>query len=96
MTAIATATFPKNYLNPQRRQELIDHGDMELVYMAEGREACAAGDMDAAWAWMALVKLPPTALKMLKTWNGSQFIKEKGFDTSLADAEYGANWLERE
>ena len=52
--------------------------------------------MDAAWAWMALVKLPPTALKMLKTWNGSQFIKEKGFDTSLADAEYGANWLERE
>lgn len=97
MSIAATSTAqPKSYLPQERHEELARHGDMELVYMAEAREAAMKFDMDAAWAWMSLVKLPPTALKMLKTWNGSRFIRDKRLDTTLADAEYGSGWLERE
>jgi hypothetical protein len=86
---------PKSYLPAEEREALMQDDDMELVYLAESREARRAGDGEAAWAWLSLVDLPPTALKMLKTWNGSQFIRDRGFRTARADAAYGADWLDR-
>ena len=88
----ALANMPKSYLPKEEREELLRQGDMDSLYVAEAVAACDSSDADAvdvAWEWMAKVKLPPTALKMIKAEKGSQFVKEKGFITSLADAEYG-------
>ncbi|MDR2678305.1 MAG: hypothetical protein LBB51_02585 [Zoogloeaceae bacterium] len=81
----------------EEREALLKEGegDMELVYLAESREARRAGDGETAWAWLTLIELPPTALKMLKTWNGPQFIRDHGFRTTRADATYGMDWLDR-
>jgi hypothetical protein len=86
---------PKSYLPPEERETLLKEGDMNLVYAAESQAASRAGDSEAGWAWLSFVELPPTALRMLKTWNGPQFIRDWGFRTARADAAYGPDWLDR-
>lgn len=89
-----SSNMPKSYLSQEEREKLLRDGDMDQLYVAEGVAACGARDLDTAWTWLAKAKLPPTALRMIKAGRGVQFILEKGFNTSLADAEYGPNWLE--
>lgn len=89
-----SSNMPKSYLSQEEREKLLCNGDLDQLYVAEGVAACSARDLDAAWAWVAKAKLPPTALRMIKVGQGAQFIREKGFNTSLAEAEYGPNWLE--
>jgi hypothetical protein len=96
-TAMAgTATMPKSYLSAAEREELMREDDIELVYHAEYQAAEQAGDDDAAWAWLALEKLPAYTLLFLKRQRGARFIREMGFDTTEADAEYGLGWLDRD
>lgn len=102
LTSIAAASsapvnLPQSYLPKEERERLLRKGDMENLYVAEAVAACGSNDdgaINAAWAWLAKIKLPPTALRIIKAGQGAQFIKENGFDTSLADAEYGSGWLE--
>jgi len=95
-TATTQRATPKSYLPEEERQALLRESGMNLVYIAESQEAGSAGDMEAAWAWMALAELPPHSLKRLKQNRGAQFIRDWGFNTSKADAAYGAGWLDRD
>jgi hypothetical protein len=95
MTMTVTTETPKSYLPPEEREALMREGGINLVCLAESQEASHAGDEDAAWTWLTLAELPPTALRMLKTWNGPQFIRDMGFRTARADSEYGSDWLDR-
>jgi len=87
---------PKSYLSQEARDALLREGSMNLVYGAESQEAGRAGDSDTAWAWLALAELPPHSLMRLKNSRGAQFIRERGFNTTRADAAYGAGWLDRD
>lgn len=87
---------PKSYLlDQEEREALLREGGTDLLYLAESQEAGRAGDKEAAWAWLRITKLSATSLKMLKTWNGAQYIRDMGFDTSKADAAFGVGWLDR-
>jgi len=86
---------PKSYLAQEERDALLREGGMNLVYGAESQEAERAGDGNAAWAWLALAELPPHSLMRLKQSQGAQFIRKWGFNTTRADAAYGAGWLDR-
>jgi len=88
-------TMPKSYLSAEEREDLLREGSMNLVYLAESQEAGAAGDKEASWAWLSMAKLPASSLFIIKECSGAQFIRDMGFDTSNADAVYGADWLER-
>jgi len=97
LTTPATPALPeKSYLPQERRDVLLREGDTELLYIAESQEARDAGDMDTAWSWLALVDVPAHTLMFLKSRRGAQFIRDFGFDTSQADAKYGADWLDRD
>jgi len=87
-------TMPQSYLSEEEREGLLLEGGLDLVYLAESQEAGAAGDKEASWAWLSMAKLPADALWILKRTSGAQFIRDMGFDTSSADAVYGADWLE--
>lgn len=89
-----TAT-PKSYLPAEERDALLQEGGMNLVYLSESQEAGRAGDEETAWAWLRIAELSATSLKMLKAWNGAQFIRDMGFRTNKADAVFGAGWLDR-
>jgi len=96
-TTPATPTLPqKSYLPQERRDVLLREGDTDLLYIAESREARDADDMDTAWRWLALADVPAHTLMFLKDQHGVQFIRDFGFDTSPADAKYGADWLDRD
>lgn len=84
---------PKSYLSDEERVALLKNIDMEGVCLAESGEATKAGDLDAAWQWLSLVKLPVACLTSIKHWYGADFITENGFDTSEADKVLGNDWL---
>lgn len=99
-TVVAAAGRPllKSYLSPEERAEWEEEseGDMDIVYLAESHEAGRAGDEETAWKWLAMAKLSARNLLFLKRTSGAKFIREMGFDTSKADVEYGAGWLDRD
>jgi len=97
LTSPTTPTLPeKSYLPQARRDVLMREGDTDLLYIAESQEARDAGDMDTAWRWLALADVPAHTLMFLKDQYGAQFIRDFGFDTTAADAQYGAGWLNRD
>jgi len=91
----ASRETPKSYLSEEKRAALLRESGMNLVYIVESQEAGSAGDMDAAWAWMALAELPAHSLMRLKNSRGAKFIRDWGFNTAPADAAYGSDWLDR-
>ena len=42
-----------------------------------------------------LIKLTPGSLMAMKITCGADFIRENGYNTEYADAEYGPGWLDR-
>lgn len=86
----------KGYLSKEEREERLrlHHGDIEMVYSAEGDKANNADDDETFWQWYSLVVLPAYSLKSLKRRRGADFIRDLGFDTSEADEAYGRGWLE--
>jgi len=93
--SIRPSTLPKSYLPEDERAALMHEGGMNLVYLAESQEAEKINDMDAAWAWMALAELPAHSLMRLKNSEGTDFIRNLGFNTTKADAAYGLGWLDK-
>ena len=86
----------KGFLSPEERAARLRtfYNDIEHVYLAEAEGAHKAGNDAAFWEWYSLTAAPAHFLKSLKRWNGADFIRELGFDTSKADKAYGPNWLE--
>ena len=86
----------RGYLSKEEQQEQLrlHHGDIEMVYSAEGDKANKADDDETFWQWYSLVVLPAYSLKSLKRRRGADFIRDLGFDTSEADEAYGRGWLE--
>ncbi len=61
------------------------------------RIAIGTGDDEAqAKLWPLIGPLPARMLKAAKDRRGAGYIRERGFDTSLADEKYGADWLDRD
>lgn len=85
---------PKSYLSEDERRKRIEHGNMDSLYLAESRKAFQEGDEDTAWAWLARGRMPAEALLALKWQKGASFIRERKFNTELADEAYGQGWLE--
>jgi hypothetical protein len=87
---------PKSYMTDTERDKLRSEGLSENgILLAESHAANSAGDGETAWNWLALAELPAHTLMSIKTWNGSQFLRDKGFRTAIADATYGQGWLDR-
>ena len=102
MTAPATIPaidrpLPKSYLTDAEIERVRAEGLNENGrYLVEFNAARKAGDEDASWAWLARAEMPAHALRFLKHRRGAEFIREMGFDTTLADQEYGEGWLDEE
>ena len=92
----------KGYLSKEEQEEQLrrHHGDIEMVYYAEAWKAHEAWkanevkDDEVFWQWFSLIVVPAHYLKSLKRWNGADFIRALGFDTSKADEAYGPGWLD--
>ena len=84
----------KGFLSKEEQEERLRlyHGDVEMVYSAEGNRA---DDDDTFWQWYSLIALPGHTLMSLKRWYGADFIRGTGFDTSNAEKDYGPGWLEK-
>ena len=95
MNAPDMNTMPKSYLSPEEREKYLGRDNMDSLYSAESQAADDAGDGDTAWAWLAKIELPAYTLLGIKRNHGAQFIRDMGFLTKEADAEYGADWLDR-
>ena len=87
----------KGYLSQEEQEARLRtfYNDIEQVYLAEAEGAHNAGNDEAFWEWYSLTEVPAHFLKSLKRWNGADFIRELGFDTSEADKAYGPDWLEQ-
>ncbi|MDO4643912.1 MAG: hypothetical protein Q4A74_08730 [Cardiobacteriaceae bacterium] len=90
-------TYPaKSYLSTEKRDALRSSGvSLSSICVSEAGAARDAGDTDTAWAWFAAAKLPTPTLKLVKLWYGSDFIRKWNFDTTNADRDLGAGWLEK-
>ena len=86
----------KGYLSKAEQEEELrrHHGDIEMVYYAEAKKAHDAKDDEVFWQWFSLIVPPAYYLKSVKRWNGADFIRALGFDTTEADKAYGPGWLE--
>ena len=102
MTATATIPaierpLPKSYLTDAEREIARAEGtDEDTMFQLESGAAREAEDFDAMWSWLARAKLPGASLRFLRWQRGSDFIREYGFDTTLADQEFGEAWLDKE
>ena len=89
--------LPKSYLTDAERERMRAEGLNENgKQLIEANAARKAGDEEASWAWLARSIMPAHTLRFLKWRRGADFIREMGFDTTLADQEYGEGWLDRE
>ena len=59
-------------------------------------EACKRHDRKAAHRAMCRIKLSPPTLLMVKQVEGAEVIREAGYNTTLADKEFGPDWLDRD
>ena len=72
-------------LDASDRQAIIDYGD-----------ARDRGDREAATRAIRKIKGDPVTLRVLKERLGADHIRRMGFNTELADKEFGAGWLDRD
>ena len=72
-------------LDAEDIQAIHDHGD-----------AMDRGDREAARAAFRRLKIDPWTLWFLKKRRGADYIREAGYNTTLADQEFGPDWLDRE
>ena len=59
-------------------------------------DAVARRDFESAAQIVRKMKFPACHLMAGKKLFGADFIRERGYNTELADAEYGPDWLDRE
>ena len=67
-----------------------------MVALSDAMNARRAGDMDTFYELIKAVPIPAETLMSLKRCGNADFIRRRELNTSLADAEYGPGWLDRE
>ena len=67
----------------------------QCEYMRKQLEAMDRGDEEEAAKYDRLIKMTPGSLMSYKMLCGADYIRERGFNTEYADAEYGPGWLDR-
>ena len=68
----------------------------KLQVMSDYMDAMNRDDEEAMRRILPTIKFHPETLKLLKALQGADFIREEGYNTELADKEYGPDWLDRE
>jgi hypothetical protein len=81
--------MPKSYLSAEEREGLTQR----QLCLYESIAAVQSGDVETGWEWLKHTRPAASSLRLLKKLAGEEFIREKGFDTSAADAAYGKDWL---
>ena len=66
----------------------------ELVTISDAMNAEKTGDMETFYALIRTIPAPASTLMALKKCGYADFIRDRGLNTSLADAEYGPGWLD--
>ena len=77
----------------EAQREVLPHN---LVILDDMADAERKGDMETYGELLKQLRVPAWALKALKRAGHADFIRERGLNTSLADAELGPGWLDRE
>ena len=72
----------------------MDEEDINLY--GEYGDALERGDHEAAHRAFAKIKLAPPTLLAIKRVEGAEVIRERGYNTTLADQEFGPDWLDRD
>ena len=67
----------------------------QCEYMRKQREAMRRDDEEAIAKYRRLIKYAPSSLMAMKITCGADYIREMGYNTEYADAEYGPGWLDR-
>ena len=67
-----------------------------LITISDALNAQRDGDMDTYFKLLKKVPVPAHTLMSFKRCGHADFIRRYELDTSLADAEYGPGWLDRE
>ena len=67
----------------------------QCEYMRKQREAMDRGDDKAVVKYNRLIKFAPSSLLAKKILCGADYVRERGYNTEYADAEYGPGWLDR-
>jgi hypothetical protein len=67
--------LPRSYMPEEDKIGL----SQNLIYCSEASAAADAGDEDAAWAWMAMAKIPDFAKLAMADTFGQEFMESKGF-----------------
>ena len=72
-------------LDAEDRQAIIDYD-----------EARERGDREAAREALGRLKFEPWSLLILKRRFGADFVRQGGYNTTLADQEFGPDWLDKD
>ena len=64
-------------------------------YIGKQLEALKRRDGKAIAKYRRLIKYAPSSLMAIKKACGAAYIREKGYNTEYADAQYGPGWLDR-
>ncbi|MDR3055331.1 MAG: hypothetical protein LBU53_08020 [Zoogloeaceae bacterium] len=68
--------LPRSYMTEEQKVGM----SQNAIYVCESVLADEAEDEEAAWAWLALAKMPESANYILKEVCGDEFLKAKGFN----------------
>lgn len=83
--------FPYKHVAPKRG--IIMTEIHEAAIRKDIEEAIFKGDLDEVVRLRMLLPLPPHIAKNAREAFGTEYIKNAGFDLSLAEKEYGKDWL---
>lgn len=73
---------------------LSDQHRKDFDLLVEARQLLAENRVDEAWQRIAETESSPDSLLALKRCAGADFIRKYNMNTTLADQEFGAGWLD--
>lgn len=59
-------------------------------------DALKQGDEEAKSRILPAIPIHPEGLQVLKELFGADYIRRRGYNTELADAKYGPDWLDKD
>ena len=68
----------------------------DMVILSDMAEADRKGDAETYRKLRSQLRVPARTLRALKRAGHADYIRRARLDTSLADAEFGPGWLDRE
>ena len=93
-----TSLRPATRRAPMKTRPVTDYpmDEEDEKALAEFTEACRRHDRAAALRAVCKIKLSPPSLLMVKRVSGAEAIRKAGYNTTLADKEFGSDWLDRD